>query len=118
MENPPNDIFCNITGAPLFTGSEQQLMKNQAAFWKYFRDFNFYNLIFSILNVIFFGLGTGLVVYISFGMGVGYLGYRYFKKDEYFLYYNLGFTKKDLVKKVWIYNLLIVGPVLLIFLLL
>lgn len=87
---------------------------NQNAFWKYYRDFNFYNLVFSVINAIYFGLLNALLVFLSFGMLIGYLGYNYFRKNEYYLYYNLGFTKRFLLKKVWIVNLIFAGPVLLI----
>ena len=87
---------------------------NERAFWKYYLDFNFYNLVFSVLNGIYFGMISGLIVFLSFGMLIGYLGYRYFRSNEYYMYYNLGFTKTFLIKKVWICNLIFAGPVLLI----
>lgn len=90
---------------------------NQRAFWKYYRDFNFYNLVFSVINGIYFGLINGLFVFLSFGMLIGYLGFRYFRSNEYYLYYNLGFTKWFLIKKVWICNLIFAGPVFLILIL-
>lgn len=87
---------------------------NPRAFWKYYRDFNFYNLVFSVISGIYFGVISGLIIFLSFGMFIGYLGYNYFRKNEYYLYYNLGFTKKFLLKKVWICNLIFGIPVLLI----
>lgn len=89
---------------------------NRRAFWKYYRDFNLFNLLFSVLSAIYFGLLNGLLIFLSFGMFIGYLGYHNFRKNEYYLYYNLGFSKRFLLKKVWIYNLLIVAPIILIFL--
>ncbi len=87
---------------------------NQRAFWKFYRDFNLFNLVFSIISGIYFGLFSGLLVFLSFGMFIGYLGYNYFRKSEYYLYYNLGFTRKFLIKKVWICNLIFTVPVLLV----
>ena len=87
---------------------------NQRAFWKYYRDFNFFNLVFSVINGIYFGVFSGLTIFLTFGMFIGYLGFRFFRENEYYLYYNLGFSKKYLVKKVWIYNLLFATPVILI----
>ncbi len=87
---------------------------NQNAFWKYYRDFNFFNLTFSVLSGIYFGVLSGILIFLSFGMLIGYLGFAYFRKDEYFLYYNLGFSKKFLIKKVWICNLIFAVPFLLI----
>ncbi|NJW52248.1 hypothetical protein [Salinimicrobium oceani] len=93
-------------------------MIQQSPFWKYYRDFNFFNLSFSILSWVFFGPVSGLLIFLSFGMGIGYLGFNYFRKQEYHLYYNLGYRKSFLIKKVWAHNLVFMGPVLLILLLL
>ena len=87
---------------------------NQRAFWKYYRDFNFFNLVFSVINGIYFGVFSGLVVFLTFGMLIGYLGFRFFRENEYYLYYNLGFSKKYLLKKVWICNLIFATPVIII----
>lgn len=91
---------------------------NQNAFWKYYRDFNLFNLVFSVISGIYFGAVSGLLIFCSFGMLIGFLGFSFFRKDEYYLYYNLGFSKKFLLKKVWICNLIFATPVILIFLLL
>ena len=87
---------------------------NQRAFWKYYRDFNFFNLAFSALSAAFFGIFSGLLIFISFGMLIGYLGYEYFRSNEYYLYHNLGFSKRFLLKKVFLLNLFFVLPFLLI----
>ena len=87
---------------------------NQRAFWKYYRDFNFFNLAFSALSAVFFGIFSGLLIFISFGTIIGYLGFNYFRRNEYYLYYNLGFSKSFLLKKTWILNLIFAAPVLLI----
>ncbi|WZL87648.1 hypothetical protein VS868_08495 [Salinimicrobium sp. 3283s] len=87
---------------------------NQRAFWKYYRDFNFFNLIFSVISGIYFGMLSGTLIFLSFGMLIGYLGYETFRKNEYYLYYNLGFSKRFLLKKVWICNLIFVTPLLII----
>ena len=86
----------------------------QRAFWKYYRDFNFFNLGFSVITGIYFGVISGLAIFLTFGMFIGYLGFRFFRENEYYLYYNLGFSKKYLFKKVWIFNLIFVTPVIII----
>lgn len=86
---------------------------NQRAFWKYYRDFNLYNLVFSVICGIYLGAMSGFLIFLSFGMLIGYLGFNYFRKDEYYLYYNLGFSKKFLIKTVWMYNFVFAGPFLL-----
>ena len=90
---------------------------NTRAFWKYYRDFNFFNLVFSVISGIYFGAISGILIFLSFGMVIGYFGYSYFRKNEYYLYYNLGFSKIFLLKKVWLCNLIIVSPILLILIL-
>lgn len=87
---------------------------NSRAFWKYYRDFNFFNLVFSVISGIYFGVITGLLIFISFGMFIGFLGFQYFRKNEYYLYFNLGFSRSYLIKKVWILNVILALPVLLI----
>ncbi len=86
---------------------------NQRPFWKFYRDFNFFNLIFSIISGIYFGVTSGILIFLSFGMLIGFLGFNYFRKNEYYMYYNLGFSKSFLIKTVWMYNFVFVGPVLL-----
>ena len=88
---------------------------NQRAFWKYYRDFNLFNVIFSIINGVYFGIFGGLAVFLSFGMLIGYLGFGFFRQNEYYLYYNLGFTKIYLLKKVWLFNLIFASPVLILY---
>ena len=83
---------------------------NTRAFWKYYRDFNFFNLIFSVVDGIYFGFFSGLMIFLSFGMLIGYLGFKFFRENEYYLYYNLGFSKAYLIKKVWLFNLIFAGP--------
>lgn len=90
---------------------------NERAFWKYYRDFNLYNLVFSAISGIYFGIASGLFIFLSFGMLIGFLGFRFFRSNEYYLYYNLGFTKKFLIWKVWICNLIFAGPVFLLIIL-
>lgn len=84
------------------------------AFWKYYRDFNWSNLIFSLISGAYFGPISGLIIFCSFGTIIGMIGFRYFKGDEYFIYYNLGYSKRALVSRVWGYNLLFALPLLLI----
>lgn len=87
---------------------------NQRAFWKYFRDFNFSNIAFSALSGVFFGITSALLIFLTFGTLVGYLGFQYFKSNEYYLYYNLGFSKFSLIWRVWLLNLFGATPIVLI----
>lgn len=87
---------------------------NNAAFRKYYFDFNLFNLVFSVISGIYFGLFSGLLIFCSFGMLIGYMGYNFFRKNEYYLYYNLGFTKTYLLKRVFLWNLVLSLPLMVI----
>lgn len=60
------------------------------------------------------GLGYGLLIFCSFGIFIGLLGFRYFKNNEYYLYFNLGWTKFRLIKTVWFINAVFSALVLFI----
>lgn len=88
---------------------------NQAAFLKFYRDFNLYNGVFSVISGVYFGIISGLLIFCTFGILIGYLGFNFFRKNEYYLYYNLGLSKQYLLKKVFLLNLLLALPLMLIF---
>lgn len=85
------------------------------AVWKYYLDINMYNIPFSLIFGFVFGIIWNIIIFSSFGVLIGYLGYQTFKKNEYYTYYNLGFTKVNLIKRVWLINMLISSLILLIF---
>lgn len=77
------------------------------AIWKYFLDINMFNVPFSLIFALTLGVLWSVVIFSSFGILIGYLGYQILKENEYYTYYNLGFTKTNLLKKVWLINLTI-----------
>jgi hypothetical protein len=75
---------------------------------KYFIDVNLFNIIYSILvGVIFLNPKYIPICFGSCGTFLGFLSYNYFYKNEYFFYFNLGYSKKKLFKIMWILNLII-----------
>ncbi len=74
---------------------------------KYFLDINMFNIPFCLIFGLISGVLWSVVIFSSFGILIGYLGFQTFKKNEYYAYYNLGFTKTDLLKKVWLLNMAI-----------
>lgn len=62
------------------------------------------------------GFLWSVVMFSSFGILIGCLGYQTFKRNEYYAYYNLGFKKTDLLKKVWLLNTSISILIFLIYL--
>tara|TARA_R110002049_G_scaffold102775_5_gene248734 strand:+ start:5860 stop:6141 length:282 start_codon:yes stop_codon:yes gene_type:complete len=84
------------------------------AIWKYFLDINMFNAPFSLIFGLTFGILWSVIIFSSFGILIGYLGFQTFKKNEYYTYYNLGFTKTNLIKKVWLINIAISSLIFLI----
>ena len=87
------------------------------AIWKYFLDINFFNIVFSLTIGFVLDFFWSFILFCSFGILVGYLGFQLFKRQEYYTYYNLGYTKSLLLKKVWFLNFVISIPLFLIYLL-
>ncbi|WP_155807113.1 hypothetical protein [Gillisia marina] len=56
----------------------------------------------------------GIFMFCTLGIFVGRYAFRYFKNNEYNLYFNLGFSKLKLLKIVWILNLMVAIPLLVI----
>lgn len=90
---------------------------NTRIFIKYYLDVNLYNFIFSLVFSVTNGLFWGIIIFCSFGLFVGALGFKYFKENEYYMYYNLGYTKFKLLWKTWLLNIFISIPLLFILLL-
>lgn len=74
---------------------------------KYFWEINVYNIPIAIVFGFSAGLVYGLIIFCSVGIFLGLLSFKYFKNNEYYMYYNLGFTKNTLLKKIFIRNLII-----------
>lgn len=88
---------------------------NSRAFRKYYLDINFSNLVFALVIALLFGLLWSFILFCTIGVLIGLFSYEYLKKKEYYLYYNLGFTKKELILKVFLYNvLLMIIPVIIV----
>ncbi len=82
---------------------------------KYYYDVTRYNLAFSILIGLLRGVVPGVVSIGTFGMIVGLICFRYYQKNQYYFYYNLGFTRLRLIATTWALNLIITLLLLLLF---
>lgn len=74
---------------------------------KYLLEINFFNIIFCAIIILISGFLWGLVMFMSVGILVGLFGFKTFKENEYFAYYNFGITKKNLIINVFIINSII-----------
>jgi len=78
--------------------------------WRYYRDITAYNLGLSAFVFVYQLINTGefkgsLILsgflFAVFGTGLGILAFNYFQKQQYYMYYNLGFSKAYLISKSW-----------------
>jgi len=80
-------------------------------FFKYYYDITKINILVSIL----IGLQDIGICFGTFGTLISFFVYRYFKNDQYYFYLNQGFTKKELMFKVFMINFTISFIVYLVF---
>ena len=80
---------------------------NFRALFKYTLDTNVFNIAFSLLSALFLGVFWAIIVFATFGNVLGYIGFRTFKNNEYYTYYNLGFSKLKLLTGTFIINIFI-----------
>jgi hypothetical protein len=80
------------------------------ALWKYYYDVTRYNVAFSlVLALITLKPLNGIVSLATGGMVIGLYCYQQFQHSQYYLYYNLGITKKRLILTTWIINVALSG---------
>lgn len=77
---------------------------NNRAFIKYYFDINLYNFPISLVFGFSAGIIYGLLIFCSFGIFIGLLAFKYFNENQYYMYYNLGWTKCMLLKKIGLIN--------------
>jgi len=78
--------------------------------WTYYRDVTLYAIAICLLSTIASAAAyngfiatiiNAVLIFGVFGTGLGILAFGYFQKQQYYMYYNLGFTKKHLILKSW-----------------
>lgn len=91
--------------------------------WKYYKDVTLYTVAICCFITIasssaYSSIGSALInfflIFGVFGTGLGVLSYNYFQKQQYYMYHNLGFTKRELILKTWLVNLGIAAILVLI----
>ena len=85
--------------------------------WKYYVESTIFNIGFSTIIGLLFGLLAALIIFCSFGILISSFAFSYFKNHENYFYYNFGFTRLDLNLKLWKINLAIATPILIVYLL-
>ena len=81
--------------------------------WNFYRDVTLYAaavcVLFGLATVpardsIINGVLVTIVVFGVFGTGLGILAFGYFQKQQYYMYHNLGFTKRHLITRTYLIN--------------
>ena len=81
-------------------------------FFKYYIDITRIN----ILVTIIFGYMTNFIIcFGTFGMLITFVVYRQFQNEQYYFYLNHGYTKTELMTKVFAINLSIALFLFIIF---
>ena len=86
------------------------------ALWNFYKDTLFYSIAFTLLSKIAFGNLSALLIFISIGVFIGFWMFYILKKQELYFYYNLGYTKSKLLKVIFLINLLIGMPIVIVIL--
>ena len=80
-------------------------------FFKYYIDITRINIPTSIVIGYFTNV---FICFGTFGVLISFMTYRYFQNDQYYFYLNHGYTKNELMFKVFIINFLIASLLFLI----
>ena len=88
------------------------------ALWNFYKTILPYVLVFTLLCKIVFGSFIAFFLFLSIGVLVGFFAFGLIKRQEFYFYYNLGYTKKKLLKVAFLINLLVGTPILITILIL
>lgn len=67
-----------------------------------------YNFGLALLTAAYAGLLWALFIFGTIGTALGFFIFAYFKEHEYYLYFNYGYSKKMLWKRVWGINIIMI----------
>ena len=82
--------------------ADDHLSKMSRLFFKYYIDITRIN----ILVTLIFGLLTNFIIcFGTFGILISFMVYRQFQNEQYYFYLNHGYTKTELITKVFAINL-------------
>jgi len=83
------------------------------AFLKFYFDTTRFNFLFSFLIGIIISPLAGIVSLSTFGFLLSLITYKKFNGQQYYFYYNLGYSKQYLIGKSLIINLIITLPIII-----
>jgi len=77
------------------------------AFYNYYLTINSISLPASVLIALIAGIKWLPLAFCTFGLAMGLIGYNLLFKNQYYFYYNLGFTKTGLALTVFGFNCIV-----------
>ncbi len=80
------------------------LNMNFNALKKYCYEIFIYNIMITSVVCLFLGFNNWFFIYPTIGFIFSLFFYKYFKNEEYYMYYNLGITKFNLFKAAYFFN--------------
>ena len=84
------------------------------AYIQFYKNIIPFVLAFTLLSKILFGSFPAIIIFLTLGIGIGFLAFSLIKKKEFYFYYNLGITKWNLFKSVFLINLIVGTPLLIV----
>ena len=84
---------------------------NLRAHWQFYKTIFPFIAAFSLVGIVALGVLWGFVLFATLGLWFGFIGFKNFRKEEYYFYHNLGFTKWNLVKNSFFINLFVGIPI-------
>tara|TARA_R110002124_G_scaffold5301_1_gene33165 strand:+ start:180847 stop:181158 length:312 start_codon:yes stop_codon:yes gene_type:complete len=91
---------------------------NIRAYWQFYKEVLPFIVFFTLLSKIIFGNISAMVVFLLVGVVIGFLAFSLLKKEQFYFYYNLGITKWKLFKTVFVINLIVGSPIVIVLLIL
>lgn len=90
---------------------------NLRPYWQFYKECFLFIAGFAIVAGLFLGVLWSFILFVLVGPLVGYAGFTAVNSEQFYFYYNLGITKKRLLKILFIINLFFGIPVYAVLLL-
>jgi len=87
---------------------------NLRPYWQFYKDCFLFIAGFAIVAGLFLGALWSFVLFITLGPLVGYVGFKAVNSQQFYFYYNVGITKRKLIKFAFLINLMLGVPVYLV----
>ena len=84
-------------------------------YWQFYKDIFLFVLGFSVVSSLIFGVIWGFVIHAFVALIFGFIAFNFFKKEEFYFYFNKGITRWMLFRTSFFINLIVGIPIYLSF---